>query len=135
MTGLTQEEVDSCREAFNRFDVDRSGTIDATELKQVLTEMGQEPTEEELYQMIAECDADCSGDIDFCEFIDMIERQAARAELWNDEHDALDAFAACGGNSDGTGFVKRERLIDIKINSMALSTVFNSHTRARSASP
>ena len=37
--------------------------------------------------MIAECDRDCSGDIDFAEFI-VVERQAQKAELWNDEADA-----------------------------------------------
>ena len=51
---LTQDEVDACREAFQTFDLDKSGTIDATELRSVLTTMGQEPTDEELFQMIAE---------------------------------------------------------------------------------
>ena len=91
---LSQDEVQACRIAFEAFDVDNSGSIDASELRQVLKSMGQEPTDEELFQMIAECDRDCSGDIDFAEFIDMVERQAQKAELWNDEADALDAFRA-----------------------------------------
>lgn len=41
-----------CREAFKAFDVDRSGTIDVWELRQVLEAMGQSPTEEELFQMV-----------------------------------------------------------------------------------
>ena len=86
---LSQDEVQACRIAFEAFDVDNSGSIDASELRQVLKSMGQEPTDEELFQMIAECDRDCSGDIDFAEFIDMVERQAQKAELWNDEADAL----------------------------------------------
>ena len=44
---------------------------------------------------------------------DMIERQSKRAELWNDEADALDAFAACGGGQDGSGTVSRTKLVDI----------------------
>ena len=110
---LSQDELDACRDAFNKFDADQSGTIDATELRNVLAAMGQEPTDEELFQMIAECDKDCSGDIDMPEFLDMIERSAQRAELWDDEQDALDAFAACGGEADGTGNVSRSKLIGI----------------------
>ena len=110
---LSQDEVQACRIAFEAFDVDNSGSIDASELRQVLKSMGQEPTDEELFHVIAECDRDCSGDIDFAEFIDMVERQAQKAELWNDEADALDAFAACGGGPDGTGTVNRSKLVGI----------------------
>jgi Ca2+-binding EF-hand superfamily protein len=48
---LTQEEIDACREAFLAFDKDRSGTIDVWELRQVLEELGQAPTEDELFQV------------------------------------------------------------------------------------
>jgi hypothetical protein len=51
MQGLTQEEIDSCRAAFLTFDKDRSGTIDAWELRQVLEQMGEAPTEDELFQV------------------------------------------------------------------------------------
>ena len=113
MTSLTQEEVDACGIAFNKFDADGSGTIDRQELRAVLEAMGQTPTEEELFQMIAECDKDCSGDIDFHEFLDMIERQSQKSEMWNDHEDALDAFVACGGEADGSGHVIRETLVKI----------------------
>jgi calmodulin len=48
---LTQEEIDACREAFLAFDKDKSGTIDVWELRQVLEEIGQAPTEDELFQV------------------------------------------------------------------------------------
>ncbi|KAF0702976.1 hypothetical protein AaE_015611 [Aphanomyces astaci] len=68
---LAQDEIDACREAFLAFDKDshmmrivtRSGTIDVWELRQVLEAMGQQPTEEELFQMISEVDEDMSGAI------------------------------------------------------------------------
>lgn len=50
---LSQEDIDSCREAFLAFDKDRSGTIDVWELRQVLEAMGQAPTEDELFQVSA----------------------------------------------------------------------------------
>merc|ERR1711918_169608 len=77
-TMLTQEEIDQCREAFERFDKDGSGTIDVWELKATLNAMGQYPTDEELLQMIAEVDDDGSNEIEFSEFLKVIENQKKR---------------------------------------------------------
>jgi calmodulin len=40
--------------------------------------MGQEPTEEELFQMISEVDENMSGAIDFSEFLQVIDNQKER---------------------------------------------------------
>ena len=48
---LKQEEIENCREAFLAFDQDKSGAIDAWELRQVIESMGQVPQEEELFQV------------------------------------------------------------------------------------
>ena len=110
---LSQEEIDGCREAFLAFDKDRSGTIDVWELRQVLEAMGQKPTEEELFQMISEVDENMSGSIDFAEFLKVIENQKERAENFDDESDMIDAFVACGGMQDKSGYVKRDTLVKI----------------------
>ena len=110
---LSQEEIDGCREAFLAFDKDRSGSIDIWELRLVLKAMGQEPTEEELFQMISEVDDNMSGSISFTEFLQVIENQKQRAENFDDESDLIDAYVACGGNSDTSGHVKRETLVKI----------------------
>ena len=110
---LTQEEIDGCRDAFLAFDKDRSGTIDQWELRQVLEAMGQKPTDEELFQMISEVDDDCSGAIDFSEFLKVIENQKQRAAQFGDESDLLDAYVACGGQPDKTGHVAKSKLIQI----------------------
>ena len=52
--GLDGDEIAACREAFAKFDKDGSGTIDTNELKATLQSMGQNPTEEELFQMISQ---------------------------------------------------------------------------------
>lgn len=110
---LSQEEIDGCREAFIKFDTDHSGTIDVWELRLVLEAMGQKPTEEELFQMISEVDENMSGSIDFAEFLKVIENQKERSENFDDESDMIDAFVACGGSQDTSGFVKRETLVKI----------------------
>jgi len=100
---LTQEEIDKCREAFERFDKDGSGTIDAWELKETLKAMGQNPTDEEVFQMLSQVDDDGSGSIEFPEFLKVIEAQKEAATAQNDESDLIDAFVAMGGNADKTG--------------------------------
>ncbi len=75
--------------------------------------MGQNPTEEELFQMISEVDDDMSGAIDFAEFLKVIEGQKERAAAFDDESDTVDAFVACGGKPDKSGNVQRETLTKI----------------------
>ena len=63
--GLTNEEEAKCWEAFSAFDKDSSGFIDANELRIVLEMMGQKTTEEEIFRMIAEADAENTGRITY----------------------------------------------------------------------
>ena len=67
-TELTEEQVAEFREAFNLFDLDGGGDIDARELGTVMRSLGQNPSDEELAAMIAEVDEDGSGNIEFEEF-------------------------------------------------------------------
>ena len=59
--------------AFDSVDVDKSGTIDATELEKVMvqiaSDMGAEPpSKEDLQEVLEHLDTDKSGKIDFNEF-------------------------------------------------------------------
>ena len=66
--GLSKEEDAKCYEAFSAFDKDGSGEIDANELRIVLEMMGQKTTEEEIFRMIAEADAENTGRINYGQF-------------------------------------------------------------------
>ena len=70
--GLSEEEIDEIREAFNLFDTDGSGTIDPKELKAAMQSLGFEAKNQTIYQMIGDIDKDGSGSIDFEEFLDMM---------------------------------------------------------------
>merc|ERR1712205_239848 len=56
--GLTDDQIQEIREAFDLFDTDGSGTIDAKE--------------DEIRRMINDIDKDGSGTIDFNEFLNMM---------------------------------------------------------------
>merc|ERR1719498_628064 len=70
--GLSEEEIEEIREAFNLFDADGSGTIDPKELKAAMQSLGFEAKNQTIYQMINDIDKDKSGEIDFEEFLDMM---------------------------------------------------------------
>jgi len=56
------------KEAFKLFDKDGNGYIDATELKDVLTNMGKPMSEWDVEHMLREADIDHDGQISFEEF-------------------------------------------------------------------
>ncbi|KAK9809046.1 hypothetical protein WJX72_008371 [[Myrmecia] bisecta] len=110
MTTLSAHELEMCRKAFAGFDTDNSGTIDAKELKLVLQALGQAPSDEELFVMISQVDEDRSGEIEFPEFLKVVEKQKKDAAQQNDETDTVEAFVALGGNHDKTGTVSVDTL-------------------------
>jgi centrin-1 len=70
--GLSEEQIEEIREAFNLFDTDHSGSIDYRELKAAMRALGFEIKKEELRKMITDIDADGSGQIEFPEFLEMM---------------------------------------------------------------
>lgn len=64
--------LEQARQAFDMFDTDHGGTIDATELGAALRAMGQNVSEEEVKKMLAEVDDDGTGEIEFEEFCDLM---------------------------------------------------------------
>ena len=56
-------------EAFKIFDKDGSGSISASELRHVMTTLGEKLSEEEADEMIREADTDGDGYIDYVEFV------------------------------------------------------------------
>ena len=71
-TELTEEQKQEIKEAFDLFDTDGSGAIDAKELKVAMRALGFEPKKEEIKKMIADADKGQGGVIDFSDFLDMM---------------------------------------------------------------
>ncbi|KAL7549138.1 hypothetical protein ACHAWF_012407 [Thalassiosira exigua] len=69
---LTEDQKQEIREAFDLFDTDGSGTIDAKELKVAMRALGFEPSKEEIRKLISQIDKDGSGTVDFNEFLTMM---------------------------------------------------------------
>ncbi|XP_022031730.1 probable calcium-binding protein CML20 [Helianthus annuus] len=69
---LTTQMKHELREAFDLFDADGNGIIDAKELNAATRALGFEMTKEQIDEMMVEVDKDESGAIDFDEFVYMM---------------------------------------------------------------
>ncbi|KAK1271016.1 Calmodulin-like protein 5 [Acorus gramineus] len=67
-TDDTEEEL---KEAFKVFDRDQNGYISAAELSNVMINLGEKLTDEEVDQMIREADMDGDGQVNYEEFVRM----------------------------------------------------------------
>merc|ERR1711936_571937 len=86
------------KEAFDEFDTDKSGTISPEELLGVLRAMGQNPTEDELLNLVLEVDIDGNGTIEFDEFLSMMKKKASEVD---EEADLREAFKIFDRDKDG----------------------------------
>jgi len=66
--GLTEDEIEEIREAFNLFDTENSGMIDPKELKAAMQSLGFETKNPTIYQMIADLEHE-GPSIDFDTFL------------------------------------------------------------------
>ncbi|XP_047945565.1 calmodulin-like protein 8 isoform X1 [Salvia hispanica] len=69
---LNAEQIVELQEAFSLFDKDGDGCITIEELGTVIRSLDQNPTEEELHDMINEVDIDGNGTIEFAEFLNLM---------------------------------------------------------------
>ena len=72
-TMSTRNCNDELLEAFKVLDKDGSGSISEVELRQVMTNIGEKVTDEEIREMIQEADIDGDGQVSFKEFAAMIQ--------------------------------------------------------------
>ena len=66
---MTQEKKDEYKEIFAIFDSDGSGSIQHEEIADVMRTLGQNPTDEEVDEMVKKIDVDGNGEVEFEEFL------------------------------------------------------------------
>merc|ERR1711997_411511 len=103
---VSEEQKAEFKAAFDIFVEDsEDGTITTLELGKVFRMLGQNPTEQELQEMVDEVDEDGSGTIDFDEFTQMMAKQLAQEALENiperPEKELAEAFRIFDTTGDG----------------------------------
>merc|ERR1712228_921647 len=98
------DDVATIKEAFDLFDKDSDGTIELSELKAVMNDLGRSVSDEELEGMMNDVDVDGNGSIDFEEFCEMLTKIPEKS------HDEilLEAFKVF--DIDGNGVISRQEL-------------------------
>lgn len=108
---LSEDQIAEFKEAFSLFDKDDNGYITTTELGTVMRSLGQNPTEAELQDMIAEVDSNSSGTIDLQEFLGLMARRMKDTESEEELREAFRVF-----DQDQNGFISATELRHVMTN-------------------
>merc|ERR1712113_908310 len=100
-TELKDEQKAEIKEAFDLFDTDGTGTIDAKELKVALRALGFEPKKEELKKLVSDLDKGSSssgqGQLDFNEFLEIMTAKMSEKDSKEQIQKAFQLFKGPSG--------------------------------------
>ena len=108
---LTREQITKFTEAFNRMDLDGSGSVDGKELGTLMAFLGQETDADKIQAMIDEVDEDGSGEVEIDEFLIMMDKTIAEgAAVWME---LMEGYKGCKEifdevDTDGSGALDRD---------------------------
>ena len=97
---VPQDRRKEYKDAFEMFDKNKDGVITTKELANIMRSLNQDPTEEELNEMIEEVDLDKNGEVDFEEFITLMNRRSKEIDI---EEEVLNAFKIF--DKEGNGLI------------------------------
>lgn len=110
-TKLSEDQLDELKEAFAIYDINKDGVITTRELGTVMRQLGQNPTEAEILQMIKELDKDSDGTISFNEFALLMAGKMKNADTEDDVRDAFRVF-----DINGNGLISAHELRHVVTN-------------------
>jgi calmodulin len=102
---IPENRLKEYRDAFEMFDKDKDGNITAKELANVMRSLNQDPSEQELHDMISEVDVDGNGRIDFEEFVVLMNRRSKETDT---EDEVINAFRVF--DKEGNGMISSTEL-------------------------
>ena len=97
---IPEEKIAEYKEAFDMFDKDGSGTISVTEIVKIMRNFGYPIKKAEAQKLIQDIDDNGDGEIDFEEFVTLMEKQTNYVEE-TDEELVLRAFKSFDKDHDG----------------------------------
>ena len=105
---ISDVKLKEYREAFENFDKDHNGSISHKELGSMMKSLGQNPTDAEMREIIAEVDLDGNGYVDFNEFVIIMQK---RSKELDPEEEIISAFRVFDKDGNGTLSTKELRHI------------------------
>lgn len=108
---FTEEQLDELKEAFAVYDTNRDGVITTRELGTVMRQLGQNPTEAEILEMIKQVDKDSTGSISLNEFVTLMADKMKNVDTEDDVRDAFRVF-----DVNGNGLISAHELRHVVTN-------------------
>ena len=97
---IPEDKIAEYKEAFDMFDKDKSGTISAVEITKIMKNFGNPVSKKEVDRMIAEIDTTGDGELDFEEFVTLMQRNISYIEE-SEEDLVLRAFKSFDKDHEG----------------------------------
>ena len=97
---IPEDKIAEYKEAFDMFDKDGSGTIDVGEIVKIMKNFGYPIKKSEAQRMISEIDDNGDGELDFEEFVTLMEKQTNYVDQTEEEL-VLAAFKSFDKDHDG----------------------------------
>ena len=106
---LSKNELEKCRKIFDNIDKNNSGGIDMIEMLDGIKLYSKGITSDDIVDIFKEYDLDSNGEIDFDEFIYIINKFRKKSNIYEDNYRmAIDSYI-------GLGAENKDSLLDIKV--------------------
>lgn len=103
--GLTQNEIEELRQAFDLFDTNGNGKIDVKDLRSAMQSLGFDTKNPTIYQMIQDIDKSSGTEVNFDEFLNLMTSRLAGSDTKEDIQKIFDLF-----DDDHTGYISLQNL-------------------------
>jgi calmodulin len=97
---IPEEKIAEYKEAFDMFDKSHKGTISANDITKIMKNFGYPISKKEVEGMIAEIDTSGDGELDFEEFVTLMQKHIQYIDE-SDEDAVLRAFKSFDKDHDG----------------------------------
>ena len=102
---ITDDQRKDFQDIFDQFDKDKDGKISGKELANAMISMGQNPTDDEINEMMREFDLNQDGLIDFEEFMILMTKSSPDTQT---EDEVINAFRVF--DKEGNGLIASSEL-------------------------
>ncbi|KAK3925182.1 Troponin C, isoallergen Bla g 6.0101 [Frankliniella fusca] len=111
MEDLSKDQVALLKKAFDAFDQAKTGCIPTTMVGTILEMLGHGVTDKVLEEIIAEVDADGSGELEFEEFVTLASRFLVEEDSETMQQELREAFRLY--DKEGNGYITTQVLREI----------------------
>jgi Ca2+-binding EF-hand superfamily protein/uncharacterized protein YkwD len=106
--GLTEEEIIEIKDAFDLFDVEKTGKIETKDLRQAMENQGFQYKSPTIFKMVCELDVEGRNRVDFDEFLDMMTENVVDESSKEEVRKVFNLF-----DVDQTGYIELKNLRQI----------------------